>query len=161
MKLKFLLPVYVMVCSCNENKISDNKPKLVLEQTTTFSKTNTSEIHKLYIKYIKENNIKQYNNISVDAILSGRMEDLLYYSMRMANKNNTPCAYYYIYYALSHPRGGVWMDKSDEKTKNIALYYLVKSYELGYKDAQADIFNIFGKNQKIENSSYYLMEYYK
>ena len=44
----------------------------------------------------------------------------------------------------------------DEQTRNLALYYLIRSYELGYKDAIYTIRDDLGEKTPIQKSSYYL-----
>jgi hypothetical protein len=43
----------------------------------------------------------------------------------------------------------------DNKTKNLALYHLLKSYELGYEKAKYMLENVFGENVKFPTSKEY------
>ncbi len=79
----------------------------------------------------------------------------------MANRHNNAEAYYELYLIIvSNSPGGREnaMKNLDRKTKNFALYFLLKSYELGYKSAKYPIDEIFGENSIIPKSSYYLKE---
>ncbi len=87
-----------------------------------------------------------FNNSASDCMLHRKNEYLYFYSLRMINKYDYPKAYFYAYFSIissDKQRGVVPLDV---KTKNLAHYYLLKSYELGCKDGEFTIKDIFGDN---------------
>lgn len=51
---------------------------------------------------------------------------------------------------------GLSLYSDDEVTKNMSLYYQLKSKKLGFKQAQFEIDEVFGKNKRVRGSLYYL-----
>ena len=110
---------------------------------------------------ITKGNEKAYNLVSSDFILDANYEGLIYYSLIMANKYNSPEAHFHIFLILSESADGGSFEKLDNKTKCLALYYLLKSKELGYENAKYSINEIFKKGRVLHKSNYYLLEYSK
>ncbi len=81
-------------------------------------------------------------------------DKFLYPSMVMANKYNSAEGCLYVYMILSESVNGSYVSE-DEKTKCIAMYYLLKSNELGNKNAKYEVGEIF-KDKKIPKASFYL-----
>lgn len=144
---------FITMLSCKNDK------RQISEVPYYKEKVKGKSLSQDFIKAIKENDEKLYNSISIDATLAGNIKELLYYSLIMANKNNSAIAHYNIYFSLNSK---ISKDiEIDNKTKNLSLYYLIKSYELGYKKSIYDINEMFGKNKSIPKSNYFLIEYYK
>lgn len=76
----------------------------------------------------------------------------------MANKYQCPKAYEHLYYILheSITINGVKMKSNDEITNNMAKFYLMKSVELGNKDAESFSREIFGDSIPPLESGYFL-----
>ncbi|WP_396146576.1 hypothetical protein [Flavobacterium sp.] len=110
---------------------------------------------------ISKGDEKAYNNVAGNYILDANYQGLLYYSTIMANKYNSPEAHFHIFLILSNTNNGKPFNELDDKTKNLALYHLVKSNELGYESAKYSINEVLGKGKPIQKSSYYLLEYSK
>lgn len=102
-----------------------------------------------------------YNSVAQDFIIDENYRQLLYYSLIMANKYDNSQAHFDIYVILVESSANKSLEDLDKRTKNLATYHLIKSGELGYKSAKYEIDEIFGKNKKIQNSDYYLIEYSK
>ena len=79
--------------------------------------------------------------------------------MLMAHKCNLPDAYYDVYWTLANPISGETFNELDLKTKYLALFYLLKSYELGYENSKYNIQDIFGKNAIVPKSSTFLKKF--
>jgi hypothetical protein len=80
-------------------------------------------------------------------------DSFLWYSLRMANRYNYPRAYFHSYIHLANPYKG---EELDDKTKCLAMYYLLKSYELGYLDRKH--LQEYLKNDSIPKASSFLIE---
>ena len=68
--------------------------------------------------------------------------DLLFPALIMANKYNDSSACYHVYYMLceeGYDSLSLDFGTIDKRTKGIGLYYLLKSYELGFVDAKYQI----------------------
>ena len=75
----------------------------------------------------------------------------------MANKTKFPPAFFRVYAILSkgdYPA----IYYLDAKSKNLAMYYLVKSYELGYERARLELLSI-NPHKKYKSARSYLMAY--
>lgn len=143
MKIKNFLIGSVLVCflfSCGKEKV--NKVN-----TEIHSKISVSYINKLLIKSINDGDFKAYNEVSSYYILEDKIPDFYFYALIMANKHECPEAYYHLYTFLTNEIliNDINLYSSDERTKHLAIYYLLKSYELGYKEAAPKLEDIFGK----------------
>ncbi len=101
-----------------------------------------------------------YNEVAIAYFMARKEEEILYLSLNVANKYDNKYAHFHIYMILNGYRTGNKLDSLDAKTKNLALYHLLKSKELGLEDSEPNIEEIFGIS-KIPKSSYYLNEYVK
>lgn len=135
-----------------ENKIA-SEPKAPVD--------NHELMDSLITRAILYGDKKAYNEVSNDYYIEGMGEDILYVSMIVADKYNNPEAHFHIYTILNGLRRHEYVDSLGKKTKDFALYHLLKSYELGYKDAIYEIEEVFGEGKSIPKSSYYMKEYAK
>jgi hypothetical protein len=120
--------------------------------------SNKEETFKLWKKAIDDGDFEAYNEISNAYLLESQIYELYYFSLIMANKYKCPEAYYHLFIVMDH-RGtinGLNLYSNDETTKNMSLYYLLRSKELGYTRAQFEIDEVFGKGKPTPVSSYYL-----
>lgn len=100
-----------------------------------------------------------YDKAFAYVMQNGGYTEFYYYALLMANKHNYNKAYHSLFILLTREGkkvNGIDIYSSDEKTQRLANYYLLKSYELGYKSAYPTLENIFGSN--IPNSEHYLCE---
>lgn len=95
-----------------------------------------------------------YDELSVAYFMAGDLHSFYYYSLLMANKYNYSRAYLYLYLALSEPYTGQGFEDLDRKTQRLALFYLLKSAELGDNNAKNVLEERF-KDGKIPSSSLY------
>ena len=68
-------------------------------------------------------------------------------------------AHFHVFLILSNSNNGKPFDQLDNKTKNLALYHLIKSNELGYESAKYSINEVFGNDNVYQKSDFYLMKY--
>jgi len=132
------------------------KPDVPIIITDNFS---IEESRRKIEKAIDFNDTLSYSQIASDLNLKHFYSDLFYYSLQMANRNNYPDAYFNVYIGFAYstsksPKETLLL--MDNKSKNFAIYHLLKSYELGYKNAIYNIDEIFGKIKDIPASNKYL-----
>lgn len=112
-------------------------------------------LRSLIDKALNENDESAYREVRNYFMLEEKFQDFSYYAIRMANKYNYPDAYYDVFVALTLTENKP-IDSLDNKTRCLALYYLLKAKELGSERGKYDIKNIF--SDSIPNSTYYLKE---
>lgn len=145
-----------MVTGCNhtpakQNKLSDvqyNSDKILSKR----------QADSLWRMAINEGDFTAYNKISNDYLQRLKNYELYYYALIMANKHQCPEAYEQLYFILTSPAlvDGVNMISNDSVTRNQAMFYLLKAYELGSKDAQYSIQDLFGDSISPPKSDIYL-----
>ena len=145
----FVLTALIACNSKNEKSFNDAKEETVNEKL----------LNKFLGEAINEGNIASYDKVSSIFFEDNRYSDFYFYAMLMANKYKYPRAYYDLYIIMS--RKGVTINdiqlySNDNNTRKLANYFLLKSYELGLKEAFVDLKGIFGKN--IPLSKEYLCE---
>ncbi|MBC8882566.1 hypothetical protein H9X57_01585 [Flavobacterium piscinae] len=150
---------YVLIF-CSEKK-TESKKEIIKIETPEYVKMNKNSklTDSLLNVAISKGDEKVYNTVAGNFILDANYEGLLYYSLMMANKYNSPEAHYHIFLILSNPNNGQPFEQLDDKTKNLALYHLVKSDELGYESAKYSIKEVFGNDEVNQKSDFYLKKY--
>lgn len=81
--------------------------------------------------------------------------EILNLSFLMAHKYNYNYAYFLVYciFIEQHEND---INNLDTQSQNFAMYYLARSYELGYNDAMEEYKYKMGEKAILQNSSYYL-----
>ncbi|NMH26467.1 hypothetical protein [Flavobacterium silvaticum] len=132
------------------------------DEIPNYVKVNNDKVKtdSLFAVALNNGDEKAYNDVSANYILASNYKELFYYSIIMANKYDLPEAHYHIFVALINSSPKQNLNLMDEKTKNLALYHLAKSHELGFASAKYSISELFGKNGKIQNSKYYIRAYF-
>lgn len=155
--LSFLMP------SCNEKRGSINQTSVIIDSSNYNIDGDNIQLFKPHVfdsllyQSITKGNIDAYNKIYRPYFMKSRDRELLYYSMIMANKYNFPEPNFYVFYSLTYPyNDSILIKNVDAQTKQMAFYYLLKSYELGYDDAKYTIKKFFGVNKKFPKSSDFL-----
>lgn len=147
--------------SCNENKRSDIKREKVKHVSITKSNIllDAERVKQLKAAAFNGDTIA-YNELSEAYADMGAYDDFLFVSMTVAHRYSFSQAMFDVYQCFSS--APLQVEKSDyaidSVTKNLALFYLLKSYELGYTLAKKKV-EIEFENQKIPSSTYYLNEY--
>jgi len=148
--------------SCNnkkEGKPSKEKKPLATEQSADDKLLNNEkETARLWKAAIDSGDFDAYNKLATPYIMKERNLELYYYSLIMANKWHCPEAYYILSTILESPVPTKYMEllSNDKDTKNLALYYLFKAKELGFKNAQFEIEEMYGKGKPVPNSAFFL-----
>ena len=151
-----LLGICILLCSCQqpikqENTSQDTKDS-VGPQFTKIQKDS------LFYLALEKGNRAAYGTISAFLYLAEDPYKYYYNSLLMANKHQDSLAYFDLY-SMSEARltyDKIRMYSEDSLTKAFAIYYLLKSNELGYKQANEEVKRLF-KNSP-PKSSYYLTE---
>ena len=118
---------------------------------------------RLWKAAIDSGDCEAYGKIGTAYLMTYREVDLYYYSLIMANKYHCPEAYFNMYAVLTTQTspGDMVLLSNDKDTKNLALYYLFKAGELGFKNAKSLIELRFGKGKSVPNSSFFLKQLMK
>ncbi|GGD21254.1 hypothetical protein [Flavobacterium orientale] len=145
--------ISLLIISCN--KKDNNKTK----ELTDFLYTSDLQIEKiekdsLLKRAINNGDSIAYKKISRNFLSSNRASEFYIYSFMMANEHNSAKAFYDLY--------DIMMFSSDyinqfnrKKSKEMSIYYLLKSYELNYKAAERDIKDYFDVNNVPSSKVYF------
>ncbi len=144
--------IYITIVLCIILSSCDEKKSRVI-----YPELSDKERIELTDKAINLNDQEAYLKLTVYYGIWGILDEMLLVSIEMSNKNNYPQAYYDVYWILTHSEGYNGIDKLDRNTRSLALYYLLKSYELDPENSKYDVNQIF-KKDSIPNASYYLIE---
>lgn len=162
MKNPLNLLIFLLIVSC-QNKENSKSSAINSQVTDTVNilkendpyvtnYENKGKMKKLLDSAIINGDTLSYQEGFKDFMVSGNLQEFLYYSMKMAQNHNYKGAYfdsYYILNLLNNKNGYL-----SPKDKNEALFYLLKAYEMGDTNAKSKINALFiKKNIKIPSSS--------
>ncbi|MGI9650149.1 hypothetical protein [Chryseobacterium sp. RLHN22] len=138
----------------NENTTSIIKSDTIIKDPNPYmvNYENKERMKKMLDSAIINGDTISYQEAFKDFIVSEHSQEFLYYSIKMAKRNNYPRAYYDTYTILNilDKRKG-YISKSD---KNEALFYLLKAYEKGDINAKHKLHELYTeKNIKIPSST--------
>ncbi|MFR0677967.1 hypothetical protein [Dysgonomonas mossii] len=139
-KIGVIFCLCLLFCNC------DSRSPLIKDEKT---------LRSLIDKALNENDEFAYSEVRAHYFSEERLQDFCYYAIKMANKYDYPDAYYDVFVTLTLTENKP-IDSLDNKTKCLALYYLLKAKELGSERGKYDIQKIFPDS--IPNSTYYLEE---
>lgn len=145
-------------CSNSPHNTSMNNDSIPVREIKL---TNHSDNDSLINKAINFNDGQAYNEVASRYLLSNMSQDFFYYALRMAYKNNSAEAYYHVYdiIAYTSPKDSKeYILNMESKTRDFALFHLLRSYEMGYEKSKYEIHKLFGKD-KIPQSSTYFKKY--
>jgi|GEM_PF-326448 len=158
MKLMVIgLTLLFLFNACNHEKKQEQQVMQPYQYKSLLD--NHDLINRLQDSATQYGNNRAYGELSSSYELENMNPELLYYGMIMANKYDNAEGYYHVFASLSSPNTGETLNQLDKRTRSLAIYYLLKSYELGEESAKYKVDEIFGK--KIPKSSYYLQEFVK
>lgn len=139
-KIGVIFCLCLLFCNC------DSRSPLIKDDKT---------LRSLIDKALNENDEFAYSEVRAHYFSEERLQDFCYYAIKMANKYDYPDAYYDVFVTLTLTENKP-IDSLENKTRCLALYYLLKAKELGSERGKYDIQNIFPDS--IPNSTYYLEE---
>ncbi|RZK67388.1 MAG: hypothetical protein EOO85_25605 [Pedobacter sp.] len=132
-----------------------NKNVKVLEDVNIVKEDSLSL---LIDKALGYNDSMAYNQVASYHLLNNMGERFLLTALKMANKYNNAEACYHVYciiaYSTPQPPKDA-LEKMDTKTRNLAFFYLLKSYEMQYESSKFEVMEIFGEDKAPPKSSYY------
>ncbi|MBI5858341.1 MAG: hypothetical protein HZB42_11925 [Sphingobacteriales bacterium] len=157
-----------LILSCNQQKksnVSEHKSDSIRLKQDTFHLSNDLEdqigkqgIASLIDSAIERGDSMAYNKVSNYYLINQLDEEFLFPAMIMANRYKDRSAYFDVYDILTSMRYDNHLEKMDEQTKAIALYYLLRSYELGYENAKYEVEELFtDKKLPIPKSSDFIV----
>lgn len=154
--LLMLFPIAILF-SCtrkDENKTSIIKTDTIIKDPNPYivNFENKERMKKMLDSAIINADTLSYQQAFKDFIVSEHSQEFLYYSIKMAKRNNYPRAYFDTYTILNilDKRNG-YLSQSD---KNESLFYLIKAYEKGDINAKYKLDNLYTKkNIKIPSST--------
>jgi hypothetical protein len=145
----------VVIFSCtNQRKKGENVTTEAISPKAPLD--NRKLINELLDKAVNKGDAKAYNQVASYHITEDMGQEFLYYALKVSNKYNNPEAYFHVYYILAFPRSGEKLKDMDKRTQNMAMYYLMKSFEMGHTSAKFQVEEIFKNEKIIPKSSYYL-----
>jgi hypothetical protein len=158
-KIQFLF-ILLLVISCNSKEGGNSEEKKTTADSVLANPfiLENATLGKLENEILSTGDTTAYLKAKNHYFNSSQYDKFLYYSFTMANKYKYNLAFYDVFIELTHPKTGESFTKIDKSTQYLALYYLVKSYELGYYDAIYSIEDKIGKIKPFPTSSYYLNE---
>ncbi|NNP71083.1 hypothetical protein [Acinetobacter sp. Ac_5812] len=133
---------FLIACDFNDEKGFDTRDAIYSER----------KIDELLAKSLRNGDCEAFQNAVVNRHLADDGYSIFYYTQIMANKYNCPIAYYYLGVDMNADEGTyiggipVWSD--DELTRNMAIYNLLKAYELGYEPSKYELEVFLGDDPK-------------
>ena len=100
----------------------------------------------LWRRAINAGDFKAYNEVSNNYWLLLKIPELYYYAQLMANRHECPEAYLHLYDMLTWEGtiDGIELAGKDSVSRNQALFYLLRAYELGEDNAPSYVHKEFG-----------------
>jgi hypothetical protein len=100
----------------------------------------------LWRRAINAGDFKAYNEVSNNYWLILKMPELYYYAQLMANRHECPEAYLHLYnlLTLEGTMSGIELAGRDSLSRNQALFYLLRAYELDEENAVSYVHKEFG-----------------
>jgi hypothetical protein len=148
----FIILFGLFFICCNQKKqegIIDDPKDLELPRKVADS---------LWRRAINEGDFEAYHEVSMNYQLVLKDPELYYFALLMANKHQCPEAYMNLYDMLTWEGtiDGIELAGKDSISRNQALFYLLKAYELGEKSAIYSVYEEFGDSITPPKSMTYL-----
>jgi hypothetical protein len=157
-----------MNCSSHtevEKKITNSETKrdsfsddYVLSQIRDFFK-DSKKVFQLQENSLNNGDTLAYNQVFTNFVMDGRGYEILYISMIMANKWHYPKAFYDTYCILSTECLGSSISNCKNNNRDLAIYFLLKSNELGYYQSKGELQTIFQDANQFPQSREYISKY--
>jgi len=158
---ELVLFIFFFLASCQHKKIEKKNIEIAKPENPSIPIDDKKLINEIIKKAMVNGDTIAYKELRSYFEIETVGDEFLYNSIRMAYRYNFKDAYYDVYWALAHPRTGETIDELDRNTKDLSLYFLLKSYELGYSKAKYQLDEIYGKGKAIPKSNRYLSQMLK
>jgi hypothetical protein len=139
-----------LLSSCEEKNALSTK---TVNADDSFPKIDT--MYEVLNQALDKGDEKAYNKASNYFFMKDRYEDFLYAAIVMANKYQSPEAHLDVYKILNGTRAQRSLSNLDSNSKRLALYYLLKSYELGCEDSRTTVAELFKDSSTLPKSGQY------
>jgi hypothetical protein len=159
MKNLLILFVFLSIVSCRDKSkkamdspVNDTIGALQEENPYMVNHENKKRVKKLVDSAIINGDTLAYQEAFKDYMVSGHLQEFLYYSIKMAKIHKFGEAYFDTYYIINlNDKKNGYLSSKDS---NLSLFYLLKAYELGNQTAKDKVKDLFTKkNMKIPSSS--------
>ncbi|MCY0968137.1 hypothetical protein [Chryseobacterium wangxinyae] len=157
--IAFLFSCFKKEDNSNEAMVSISNKDTITADSNPYMKNykNVTRMKKLLDDAIINGDTISYQDAYKNFIISDNSQQFLYYSIKMARRNNYSRAYFDTYSILN------LLDKKNgfvsESDKNESLFYLLKAYEKGDINAKYKLDDLYTKkNTKIPSSSSLLIK---
>ena len=162
MKILYILfYLSLTLVGCNSNKTEQQEIIDLINTPPSMPIDDKRLMETLIDSSIKFGNKRAYDEVASNYLVANRGREFLYVSLIVANKYAYARAYFHIFLILSEFQTGDQFERKDTKTKNLAIYSLLKAYELGYDDAKYALEEFFGKLDELPRSSEYIAKFDK
>ena len=105
---------------------------------------------------LKHGDARVYSRAASSFLMDQRGEELLYYSLVMANRYNDPTACLHVHTILSNPNTrslSTRLAVVDDRSNRLAMYYLLRAYELGSSGASYELLGVYPDSASIPSST--------
>jgi hypothetical protein len=147
-------------CEMRKNAKPPKQEQLVYETANPIN--DKKLMYALMDSALSTGNERVYSKVAGYYIIGSQEQEFFHCAFTMANKYNSALAYYHVFLIISNSISGYpdpTFKKIDKKSKDFALYHLLKSFELDSEHTRSSVEEIFGKNAPIPKSSTYLQKY--
>ncbi len=158
-----LMAFLIGITSCEERQPSTASSLIESEPnssaTSSYPRSSDSVLmHALLDSALNKGNVRAYSRVANYYIGDGRGDEFFYYALQMANRYNEPLAHFHVYIILSnsHTRP-VYTRASqmDQRSKDLAMCYLLQAYELGEEGAIHQLLRIYPDTNAIPSLDSY------
>lgn len=111
-------------------------------------------IPKYYDSAIRIGSTSAYSKLASRAFIEGDWDGLLSTAMIVANKYDNPDACYHVFTIFYHRNVGEEFETLDINSRKLAIYYLLKAYELNHSGAQYPLKELFHPDSIPSSASY-------
>ncbi|MCG2618201.1 hypothetical protein LZZ85_28155 [Terrimonas sp. NA20] len=152
-KLITLALISLLICqlsSCEEKSALSAE---TVKADDSFPKIDT--MYEVLDRALEKGDKKAYNKVSNYFFMRDKYEDFLYAAIIMANKYQSPEAHLDVYKILNGTRSQGKLSNLDSNSKRLAVYYLLRSYELGLDNSKIIVNQLFKDSVAFPKSGQY------
>jgi len=133
-------------CETRKNKKPPKKEELTFRPSTPIP--DKKLMYTLMDSALATGDERVYRKVAGYYIIGGQEQEFFYCAFTMANKYNSAMAYYHVFLLIANSISGypdLTLKKIDNKSRNFALYNLLKSYDSGHEHMRSHVEEFFWK----------------
>ena len=164
--MNWLAPGIIILCtiSCCDGdrpvtkQIEEEVQIPVASSPASFPSLDFSLMRSLSDSAITYGDERAFRRVSNCFMGDAREREFLYYALTMANEHNSSAACYDVFYIIAYSspkRFEQHLTEIDDRTRSLALYYLLRAYELGSDQAKTHVKILFGDTTSLPNAAQY------